>query len=376
MSYAILSLCLAFIIAFGRQSAVFGRIPSALWFFTHFEAKRLIFAIASWLLGGVALYSHPEQTMVWLIVGTTCPLLLFSFLFDFKYVFPEVKQVKKQPGSALAIADETEVIGVKVQDTAVAYPLETLIARHIINDTVNTRSVVVSYCAICQSGLVFSSNLISIPLYFRVAGVWRRNMIMVDEQTQSLWQQATGECIYGKLKGHQLTLLAGENTTWELWKKAHPDSLYAAQCTEARKGYVSVKAMVKGLDFATAKITPPGFSSLVGLPERETVFGIHFNGISRAYPVSELKNVLAFTDYYGAVTVNITYYTKENHLTANDTRTGRPLIVEKHRWLGWKEFHPETQIWRKQTGNRRSKSRQTELSNGNLTTSPIHERKR
>ena len=116
-------------------------------------------------------------------------------------------------------------------------------------------------------------------------------------------------------------------------KKIRADSRYATPGTEAGKRYLSVKDRRKGPAPATAKITLPGFCRRVGWPEGEPVFGIHFNGISRAYPVSELKNVLAFTDGYRAVTVNITYHAQENCLTAIDTRTGKPLAVEKHPWL-------------------------------------------
>ena len=349
MIYAIISILLAFIIAFGRQSAVFGKIEQSLWFFSNYETKRLYFSISSILFGGLAFYFHPENDVIWRLIACSLFLITVSYLFDFKYIFPEVKFVIKETGKKLSIKKETEVLGTEIGNIAIAYPLEVIMARHIINDQIDLKGIVASYCAICRSGLIFSSEIDNTILYFKVSGVWRRNMIMVDNKTQSLWQQATGECIYGKLKGKQLTLLSGENTNWKAWAKKHPNSLYATKCTEARKGYLSIKSMMKPLKFATRKMTPPGFTNLDGLHKRETVFGIHFNGISKAYPANKLVESVEFYDSFDSKTIKLKYDAEAKYLQAINVDDEKQLIVEKHWWLGWKEFHSETQIWNGET---------------------------
>ena len=55
-------------------------------------------------------------------------------------------------------------------------------------------------------------------LTFEVAGVYRRNMIIRDRQTGTLWQHATGEALMGPLKGVQLRPLGGELIRWSRWK--------------------------------------------------------------------------------------------------------------------------------------------------------------
>jgi len=345
MIVAILSLTSSLIIAIGRQSAVFGRIKHSLWFFSNFEQKRIIFTIISASLGLLALNISPESEIVQWTLGISALFLISSYLFDFKYIFPEIKLVKKQLGSDLKIKIGSKIIGVKVNNRPVAYPLDVVVSRHIINDSINSNSIVVSYCAICRSGLVFQSRIKGENLYFKVSGVWRRNMIMIDDKTKSLWQQATGECIYGPLKGNHLKLLSGENTTWGSWSKKYPNSLYASKCIEARKGFLSRSFMLKGLEFATTRMTPPGFTNLKGLPNRETVFGIYHNGISKAYPENKLKEISNFIDYFDSIKVELNYDLKGNFLHAIEVNSKKELIVEKHWWLGWKEFHPDTEIW-------------------------------
>jgi hypothetical protein len=348
MILAILSVLTAFIIAIGRPSAVFLKIKPSLWFFSNFEKKRIYFSITSILFGVAAiLFNRNLDSSIFLLVLSLL-FLMTTFIFDFKYVFPEVKSVQKVAGTNLKIPGNKKIIGVNRGAYSVAYPLDVLMARHIINDAFEGNNFLVSYCALCRSGLVFSSELDGRQLYFKVAGVWRRNMIMVDEQTQSIWQQATGECIYGTLKGKRLELLSGEQTTWQSWLEKHRTSMYANTLEEARRGYLSVEKMLKGLELTTTRILPPGFTDITQLPAREIVFGVDFNGVSKAYPKSRLKDGINYYDSFGDETVKFRFDKDSDYLSATVDGTDTALIVEKHWWLGWKEFHPQTTIWEKQ----------------------------
>ena len=40
------------------------------------------------------------------------------------------------------------------------------------------------------------------------------------------------------------------------------------------------------------------------------------------------------------------YNATAKYLTAKDDKTNTEIIVEKHWWIGWKEFHPDTEIWK------------------------------
>jgi hypothetical protein len=51
------------------------------------------------------------------------------------------------------------------------------------------------------------------------------SFIFYDRQTDSLWVQATGQCIYGRFKGEQLATLPLTHTTWGQWRVLHPDTV-------------------------------------------------------------------------------------------------------------------------------------------------------
>jgi hypothetical protein len=51
------------------------------------------------------------------------------------------------------------------------------------------------------------------------------NLIMWDEETNSLWSQIKGEALYGKSKGKKLGMLPAIFVGLGTWKRMHPDTL-------------------------------------------------------------------------------------------------------------------------------------------------------
>jgi hypothetical protein len=345
MPFLIVSLLFAILAGLGRQIVVFARIKPGLWLFSNWHWLRPTLAAVSVLSAIPYVLKSPSGLRLAPLVVIVV-LNGFSFFFDMPFFFPEVKEVRRVPAKAAGFSPSTQVLGLVVDETPVAYPIEEMVMpRHIVHDTIRGHSVLISYCALCRSALAFDAELDNQDLYFKVAGVWRRNMIMIDVQTRSIWQQATGECIFGKYQGRQLTLLPSENTIWKSWQNKHQDSEAAIDFDEARKGLLSREKMLAGLKFVTSRVVLPGSTNLRGLPKRETVFGVVVNGQSKAYPKSSLTDGQTFSDHVGGVEITLSYDAEAEHFLAARTDTSEPIPVEKHWWLGWKEFHPETEIW-------------------------------
>lgn len=73
-------------------------------------------------------------------------------------------------------------------------------------------------------------------LNFAVSGMlWRRSLVMVDEETQSLWSHLLGEGMRGEMKGVTLPTLPGVITTWKAWKTDHPDTSVLSMSRTARE---------------------------------------------------------------------------------------------------------------------------------------------
>ena len=94
------------------------------------------------------------------------------------------------------------VITVEVNGDARAYPLSIMLWHEIVNDVVGGEPVVVTYCPLCNSGVVFHRTIDGRTLDFGNTGRIRNlDMIMYDRQTESWWQQFGGEAITGALAG-------------------------------------------------------------------------------------------------------------------------------------------------------------------------------
>jgi hypothetical protein len=116
------------------------------------------------------------------------------------------------------------VIGVEVNGDARAYPLRILIWHEIVNDTVGGVPVAVTYCPLCNSAVVFDRRLSPHVLDFGTTGKLRNSdLVMYDRQTESWWQQFTGEAIVGTLTGSQLKLQPARLESFAEFKARHPD---------------------------------------------------------------------------------------------------------------------------------------------------------
>lgn len=116
-----------------------------------------------------------------------------------------------------------------------AYPLRYLTWHEIVNDSVAGVPIAVTFCPLCNTALVFDRRVDGDILTFGVSGNLRHSdMVMFDRETESWWQQATGEGIVGAHAGTLLEPLVSWVESWESFRQAHPDGLVMAQPTANR----------------------------------------------------------------------------------------------------------------------------------------------
>jgi hypothetical protein len=116
-----------------------------------------------------------------------------------------------------------------------AYPLRYLTWHEIVNDTVAGVPIAVTFCPLCNTALVFDRRVAGAVLTFGVSGNLRHSdMVMFDRETESWWQQATGEGIVGQHAGTPLTPLVSWVESWESFRAAHPDGLVMAEPDASR----------------------------------------------------------------------------------------------------------------------------------------------
>lgn len=190
------------------------------------------------------------------------------------------------------------VIFVKVGEDARAYPIQILIWHEIVNDTVGNLPLTITFCPLCNTAIVFEREVGGQTFDFGTTGRLRNsNLIMYDRQTESWWQQATGEAIVGELLGTQLDLYPGSIIAWSDFVGAFPDGKVLSKDTGFPRQYG--KNPYYGYDdinnspFLFRGDTPGQLSAM------ERVLALETNGETVAYPYSILEDVRVVHDQVG-----------------------------------------------------------------------------
>ena len=103
------------------------------------------------------------------------------------------------------LTDTEPVVGRIINGKARAYPLRILTWHEIVNDGLGSVPVIVTYCPLCNSAIIFDRRLDGKVLDFGTTGKLRHSdMVMYDRQTENWWQQFLGQGIVGEMTGKRL----------------------------------------------------------------------------------------------------------------------------------------------------------------------------
>ncbi|MBT4863718.1 MAG: DUF3179 domain-containing protein [Planctomycetaceae bacterium] len=77
----------------------------------------------------------------------------------------------------------------------------------------------------CHNGIVYARTLEGRTLTFAVSGMlWEMSLVMIDQETRSLWSHLLGESMRGPLQGQSLEMIPSVITDWKTWKEHHPQT--------------------------------------------------------------------------------------------------------------------------------------------------------
>ena len=175
-----------------------------------------------------------------------------------------------------------------------AYPLAILTFHEIVNDVVDGEPVVVTYCPLCNSGLVFERTVDGEVLDFGTSGrLWNSNLVMYDRATRSLWSQFTGEAIVGERLGQELERLPMQIVSWDEYRTSWPDGQVLSRDTGHNRPYG--ENPYSGYD---SSASPFLFNGETGgpLPQMERVVTLGGEEDPVAYPLPLLTKERVLSD--------------------------------------------------------------------------------
>ena len=181
----------------------------------------------------------PSQLM---LISATLGLLLMPVVvraedesfgaFQPRRVLPPRPPITDPPifpadAAEVTLADNHLVLGVVVGGEPRAYPINMLTGpnREIINDTLGEIPIAATWCHLCHNTVVFDRRVNDEALTFAVSGkLWRRNLVMIDSETSSLWSHFLAKAMSGRLEGEKLKTIPSKLTSWGGWRHEHPNT--------------------------------------------------------------------------------------------------------------------------------------------------------
>jgi hypothetical protein len=197
------------------------------------------------------------------------------------------------------LADNEPVISLEINGDARAYPLQILMWHEIANDVVGGVPVVVTFCPLCNSALVFDRRVAGEVYEFGTSGLLRHSdLIMYDRTTETLWQQFTGDAIVGFMVGRRLRFLPSSLISFADFSAAHPDGAILSRDTGFDRRY----GLNPYAGYDTIGQNPGLFIGPVDgrLSAMERVVTVPLGDIDVAYPLSILSDVGVINDFQGA----------------------------------------------------------------------------
>lgn len=243
------------------------------------------------------------------------------------------------------LKDSEPGIALSFENTNRFYPFQILVWHEIVNDTINAKRVLVTYCPLCLSGIVFDPVVGGERVEFGTSGkLWNSNLVMYDRKTDSLWSQILGEAIVGEKTGTRLAVLSSDQIKFGEWKKLHPNGEVLSRDTGATRFY--------GQDPYGDYYTTPGTFFPVNkkddrLSEKEFVLGVVVNEKAKAYYPPAVKKAGKIEDKFEGKTIVAEYEKDIDAVRIFEKRSDGTL--ERINpfgtfWFSWVAAHPDTEL--------------------------------
>lgn len=233
--------------------------------------------------------------------------------------------------------DTNPGLGLVVNGDARFYPYRILVWHEIVNDTVGGKPVLVTYCPLCATGVVFERKVEGEVEEFGVSGkLWQSNLLMYNRGgEESLWSQVLGEAVVGPHTGTTLNILRSDVVRYGDWKAKHPGTKVLSRKTGAsrnygRDPYGDTPPMI-GAEYSDTRLDPYTF-----------VFGITIDGKHKAYPRSALPEGRT-TDTFANTDVIIER--EADGRTRFSTDGGPDIPHIGGYWFSWAAAHPDTELF-------------------------------
>lgn len=189
------------------------------------------------------------------------------------------------PVSEVSIGRRELVVGIKSGEEAMAIPHRILNWHEIVNVTLDSEPVTLSYCPLTGSAMLWKGDANAADPTFGVSGLlFNSNLIMFDRASDSFWAQMMAQAVQGEKRSNFPVQLQVIETTWQTWQDMYPDSLVLSESTGFSRNYNAYPYN----DYLTSSRLLFDVSNFDDrLHRKERVIGINDNDINKVYVLND-----------------------------------------------------------------------------------------
>ncbi len=227
------------------------------------------------------------------------------------------------------------------------YPFQILVWHEIVNDTLpDGRRILVTYCPLCFSGIVFDPVVQNERVEFGTSGkLWNSNLVMYDRKTDSYWSQVLGEAIVGEETGVKLEVLSSDQVKFGNWKKQFPSGEVLSKKTGKLRAY--------GVDpYGDYYISPGVYFPLTNkdnrLGEKDLILGLVEGGESLAVHVEAVKKAGSMETTFADKKILAKFDPNLEVVKIYEKLDDKLIEVNPFTsfWFAWVAVHPDTELMR------------------------------
>ena len=209
---------------------------------------------------------------------------------------------------ATYLDQDEQVIGIRINGDARAFPLRILDLHEIVNDTIGGVTVSLSTSPVNGTSTLYATSIDGRDYTFGTSGyLYQGDKLLYDRATRSLWHSITGEPVLGRLalSGIKLTRLPITVTTWASWRDRHPDTTVLSIDTGFVREYRNSldPDALYGAYRASPKLMFPVYKIDERVPAKAPIFGLRVDGVARAWQMYDLWTEGIVNDAVGAAPV-------------------------------------------------------------------------
>lgn len=219
------------------------------------------------------------------------------------------------------------------------YPFPMLETHELVNDVVAGDPLLISYCPLCGTGVVFDRTLDGEAVEFGVSGMlWNSNLLMynraADIADRNLWSQVLGEAVVGERAGERLTIIPSDIMRFGDWLEQNPEgeTLTTGRPADPYRGeyYRVASQFAPNFDEVSSELAPDAY-----------VYGIEVAGIPLAITEAVVADPNASLQFAGSAVAFTVSETGAVVFTIDGITTSD---IEGF-WFSFKAAHPEAVVW-------------------------------